>query len=75
MIICWMDEFGCKSHEHQNGDNFQKHHDVVGAGRFFDAAHQNHRQQHHDDERGPIKTKMPASVVEHVSLQVGKSAG
>ena len=75
MIVRGMDEFECKSHEHQNGNYFQKHHDVVRSRRLFDAAHQNHRQQHHDDEGGPVKPKMPARRVERVSLQVAQSAG
>ena len=75
VVVCRMDEFGRKSHEHQNGDNLQQHHNVVGSRGLFDAPHQNHRQQHHDDESGPVKTKMPACAVQHVSLQVGESAG
>ena len=75
MIVRRMDELGCETHEHQNGDDFQQHHDVIGSRRLFDASHQDHCQQHDDDECGPVKAKMPAGRIEHGSLQIIQSAG
>src|SRR5258706_16433533 len=58
MIVRGMYELGCKSHKDQNGDDFQQHHDVVGPRGLLDAAHQDDRQEHHDDEGRPVKAEM-----------------
>ena len=46
-------------------DDLQQHHDVVGLGRFADAAHQHHGQQHDDEERRDVEAEVPAGRVEH----------
>ena len=39
------------------------------------SSHQDHRQQHHNDERGPIEAEMPARGIKHISFQIGEAAG
>src|SRR5438874_550044 len=65
------DETRWVDNKDQDGDDFEQNHDVVGFGRFANAAHQDGGEDHHDDERRPIEAEMPAGSIERVSLQVG----
>ena len=43
---------------------------LLVSRRLPDAAHQDHRQQHHDEERRNVKAEMPSRIVEIVPGQV-----
>ena len=60
MPVGRMNEARRKADEDEDGDDLQQDHDVVGLGRFADAAHQDHREEHHDDEGGPVEAEVPA---------------
>ncbi len=64
-----------KNHEYHDGRDLEQHHDVIGVRRFADAAHEDDGEQHHNDERWPIESKVPARIVERIALQVGKARG
>ena len=74
MVVGGMNEAHADEDERQDGGDLQQHHDVVGLGRFADAAHQHHGQQHDDEKRGNVEAEVPARRVEHVALQVGEAA-
>ena len=74
MPICWMNKTGREADKHKDGDDFEQHHNVVGARRFLDAANQDNREQHDDDECRPIETEMPAGSIQHISLKILKPA-
>jgi hypothetical protein len=60
--------------EDKDRDDFHQHHDVVGLGGFANAAHENHGEEHHDDEGGPVETKVPAGLIERVACEVAEAA-
>src|ERR1700732_3939024 len=74
MPIAGMDKMQTKSHENQDSDDLQHHHNVVGFGGFANSAHQYDGEQHHDNERRPVETEMPAGTVKWVALQVTQAA-
>jgi len=74
VIVRGMNESRSEADEHQDSDDLEKHHDVVGFGGFANAADQNHGQKHNDDEGGPVETEMPTRAVEHVAAKVGEPA-
>src|SRR5260370_60768 len=74
MPVRGMNEARGKADEHEDSDDFEENHDVVGFGGLANAAHQDHRKQHDDDERRPVEAQMPAGGIEQVSLQVHQAA-
>ena len=74
MIVRGMNESHSYEDERQDGRNFQQHHDVVGFGRFANAAHQHDCQQQDNQKRGNVEAEVPAGRVKHVVLQIGESA-
>ncbi len=74
MPVVGVDQMGGEADEHQDRADFQQHHDVVGARRLANAAHQHERQQHHHYEGRDIEAEMPARVVQRIALQVGEPA-
>ena len=70
-----MNETRREADEHENGDDLEKHHDVVGFGGFANPADQNYTEQHDDDESRPIEAEVPTGTVEHVAGEVAESAG
>src|SRR5207244_7175367 len=75
MVVGWMSETRCETDEHENGDDLEKHHDVVGFGGFANPADQNYSEQHNDDESRPIEADVPTGTVEHVAGEVTEAAG
>ncbi len=70
-----LDETGSGKDEDQDGGHLDQHHDVVGASRLADAAHQEHRQEHHDQEGRNVEAEMPAGSVEVVARKVLQAGG
>ena len=62
-----------KTDEDEDGDDLQQHHHIVHFRRFANAAHENHREQHDNNERGPVEAEMPAGLIEDIALEVGES--
>ena len=78
MPVVRLDEAGAGKDEDQNGRRLDQYHDVVGARRLADAAHQNHRQEHHHQEGGNVEAEVPAggiNIVAREVLQAGRQIG
>ena len=75
MPVVRLDEAGCGDDEDEDGGDLDEDHDVVGARRLADAAHQDHRQDHHDEERREFEAEVPAGIVEIVARQVLQAGG
>ena len=69
MVIRRMNEAHADEDERQDGCDLQQHHDVVGLGRFTNAAHQHHRQEQDDQKCRNVEAEVPARVVENVALE------
>ena len=61
--------------EGENGDDFDEDEDVVGARRLADAADQDDRENHHDEECGDVEAEVPAGIVEVVAGHVLQAGG
>ena len=70
MPVVRLDEAGPCENKDQNCGDLDQHHDVVGAGRLADAAHQNDRQDHDDQESGNVEAEVPAGSVKVVAGQI-----
>src|ERR1700753_1397896 len=75
MPVRWMNEARRESDENEDGDDLDQHHDVVGLGGLTNASHENHGEDHHDDECGPVEAEVPSGRVERVALKVAEAAG
>src|ERR1035437_5670123 len=75
MPVVRLDKAGPGKDKDQNGGHLDQHHDVVGAGRLANATHQEYRQEHHDQEGGNVKAKVPAGFVEIVAGKILKTGG
>ena len=75
MPVVRFDEAGGGEDEDQNGGDLDHDQDVVGAGRLADAADQNHRQDHDDEEGGNVEAEVPAGLVEVVARKVLQAGG
>ena len=75
MPVVGLDEAGAGKDEDENGGDLDQHHDVVGAGRLADAAHQDHGEDHDDEEGGDIEAEVPAGFVEIVAGKILQAGG
>src|SRR6266851_6321146 len=74
MPVGGVNETRCEGDEDKDGNNFQQDHYIVGFRGLADSANEDYRQQHDDDERGPVEAQMPARRIQHVPLQIGEPA-
>jgi hypothetical protein len=75
MPVAGMDEADGGEDEDEDGNELESHHHVVGGGRLADAAHQNHRDEHDDEEGGNVEAEVPAGVVEVVAGEILQTGG
>ena len=75
MPVVGLDEAGAGNDEDQDGGNLDQHHDVVGAGRLADAAHQDHGENHDDEKGGNVEAEVPSGWIEVVAGQVLEAGG
>src|SRR5262252_5197533 len=75
MPVAGMNEARGDGDERKNGDDLDQHHDVVGLGGLANAAYENDRENHHDDEGRPVEAEMPAGTVNHVTGKIAQSTG
>ena len=75
MPVGWMNIADDGEDEDQNRNQLESHHHIVGRSRLADAAHQDHRENQHDEERGNVKTEVPAVFVYGVAGQILQAAG
>ena len=75
MPVVRLDEAGGGEDEDQDGGDLDQHHDVVGARRLADAAHQDHGEDHDDEEGGNVEAEVPAGLVEIVAGQILQAGG
>ena len=69
MVVDRVDEVDTDQDEGDDGDQLDEHHDVVGAGRLADAAHEDDREQDDDEERGDVEAEMPAGTVDDGAVE------
>ncbi len=75
MIVRRMNKAHAHEDEGQDGGDLQQDHDVVGLRRLANAAHQDDRQQQHDEKRGNVEAEVPTRRIQRVVLQIGEAAG
>ncbi len=73
MVVAGVDEMKGDADEDQDRDDLDEHHDVVGAGGFANAAHEDHGEQNDDEERGDVEAKVPSGGVDDVAGEIGKA--
>ncbi len=61
--------------EDEDRSQLESHHYIVGRGRLANAAHQNDREDEHDEERGNVEPEVPAGMIEPVAGQVLEAVG
>ncbi len=75
MPVVGLDEAGSGEDEDQDGGHFDEHHDVVGAGRLADAAHQQDGEEHDHQEGGNVEAEVPAGLVNVVAGEILQAGG
>jgi len=65
----------CGGDKDDDGDELDRDHDVVGAGRLLNATDEDYGEQEHDEKCRDIETEVPAGIIEDVALQVCQSVG
>jgi len=78
-VVGGMDEVQANEHEGEDSDELDEHHDVVGAGRFADAADEDYGEDDNDEEGRDVEAEVPAGLIDEAAIQrlfaAGKKSG
>ncbi len=75
MPVARVDEADGGEDKDEDGDQLERDHHVVGGSGLADAADQDHREEHDDEEGGNVETEVPAGIVEIVAGQILQAGG